>query len=115
MTKKLLPVSVLSAALVAAGTIAPVQAGHSMMPAHGQMPHTMIHQGATSYRQQQDNPAKLGVAIAGVSQADLDRLSLEYGVRVEKVAQESVAEAAGLQPGDLVTALNDDSTQLPDF
>ena len=114
MSKKLLPASMLTAVLVAGGVATPGLAGHQKSyGAHDQMSEFMAHHGFTQPRGKQDSPAKLGVAISEVSQADLDKLSLEYGVRVEKVMKGSIAEAAGLQPGDVVTAIDDRPTYSP--
>ena len=107
MNIKFMSASALSAALLAGGALAPLQAGHATGHAHFQMPHSMAHYGPMQQQQRQGDTARLGVAIVELDQADLDQLSLEYGVRVEKVLQGSVAEAAGIQPGDLITAIND--------
>jgi len=114
MSSQFLPASLLAAVLVVGGVVAPVQAGHGLSRgAHGQMSEFMAHHGFMKPDAQQESPAKLGVAIAEVSQADLDTLSMEYGVRVEKVLEGSIAEAAGLQSGDVVTAINDRPAYSP--
>ena len=114
MSKNLLPASVLTSVLFAVGVAIPVQAGHQKShDAHNQMTEFMAHHGFMQPDAKQASPAKLGVAISEVSQADLDKLSLEYGVRVEKVMEGSIAEAAGLQPGDVVTAINDRPAYSP--
>jgi S1-C subfamily serine protease len=107
MKDKFLPASLLTAALFAGVAAAPVLAGHGMsQSAHEQMSRFMAHHPFIKHQERQDNPAVLGVAIAEMPQAELDILSLEYGVRIEKVLEGSVAEAAGIQSGDLVTAIN---------
>ncbi|MGB5670423.1 MAG: PDZ domain-containing protein [Sedimenticolaceae bacterium] len=114
MSKKFLPASMLTAVLVAGGVAVPVQAGHqNSNSAHDPMSEFMAHHGFMQSDAKQDSPAKLGVAISEVSQAVLDRLSLEYGVRVEKVMKGSIAETAGLQPGDVVTAIDDRPAYSP--
>ena len=114
MSKKFLPASMLTAVLVAGGVAVSVQAGHQKSnDAYDPMSAFMAHHGFMQPDAKQDSPAKLGVAISEVSQADLDRLSLEYGVRVEKVMKGSIAEAAGLQPGDVVTAIDDRPAYSP--
>ena len=115
MSKKLLPASMLTAVLFAGGVATPVLAGHQMSHgANDQMSEFMAHHGFMQPHGKQDTPAKLGVAISEVSQADLDKLSLEYGVRVEKVMKGSIAEAAGLRPGDVVTAIDDRPAYSPE-
>jgi S1-C subfamily serine protease len=114
MSNKILPVSLLTAALFAGGVIVPAQAGQGMgHGTHDQMSLLMAHHGFMKQHERQGNPAKLGVAIAEVPQTELDALSLEYGVRVEKVLQGSVAETAGLQPGDVVVSINDRPAYSP--
>lgn len=114
MSKKFLPALSLTAALVAGGVVMPVQAGHhNSHGAHEQKSEFMTHHGFMQPDAKQDSPARLGVAISDIPQADLDKLSLEYGVRVDKVMQGSVAAAAGLQPGDVVTAIGDRPAYSP--
>ena len=108
MSKKILPVSLLTAALFAGGVILPAHAGQGMSHGtHDQMSLFMAHHGFLKHQERQGNPAKLGVAIAEVPQTELDALSLEYGVRIEKILEGSIAETAGLRPGDVVVAIND--------
>ena len=107
MSKKYLPASLLAAALVAGGMAVSAHAGHGMNgDAHGQMAQFMAHHGFMRSDVQQNEPAKLGVAIAAISQADLDALSLEYGVRIQDVLEGSVAENAGIEAGDVVTEID---------
>ena len=114
MSKKILPVSLLTAALFAGGVIVPAQAGQGMGHGkHDQMSLFMAHHGFMKQQERQGNPAKLGVAIAEVPQTELDTLSLEYGVRIEKILEGSVAETAGLQPGDVVVSINDRPAYSP--
>jgi S1-C subfamily serine protease len=114
MSRKILPVSLLTAALFAGGLIVPAQAGQGMSHGtHDPMSHFMAHHGFLKQQEPEANPAKLGVAIAEVPQAELDTLSLEYGVRVEKILEGSIAETAGLQPGDVVVAINDRPAYSP--
>jgi len=114
MSKKFLPASLLSVVLIAGGATAAVQAGHQKsQSAHAQMSEFMTHHAFMQSDAQQSKPAKLGVAISEVAQTDLDKLSIEYGVRVERVMKGSIAEAAGLQPGDVVTAIDDRPAYSP--
>ena len=114
MSNKILPVSLLTAALFAGGVIVPAQAGQGMGHGkHDQMSLFMAHHGFMKQHGRQGNPAKLGVAIAEVPQTELDALSLEYGVRLEKILEGSVAETAGLQPGDVVVSINDRPAYSP--
>ena len=107
MSKKYLPASLLAAALVAGGMAGSAHAGHGMNgDARGQMAQFMAHHGFMRPDVQQNEPAKLGVAIAAISQADLDALSLEYGVRIQDVLEGSVAENAGIEAGDVVTEID---------
>jgi len=115
MSKKILPASLLTAALFAGGAIVPLQAGQGMSHGmHDQTSHFMAHHGFLKRQEPQDNPAKLGVAIVELPQAELDTLSLEYGVRIDKVLEGSIAETAGLQPGDVVVAINDRPAYSPE-
>ena len=114
MKRKLLPACLLTAALVAVGAV-PVHAGHGKsQDTHGQMSEFMTRHGVMKPEAQRGQPAKLGVAIAAIPQADLDSLDLEYGVRIEKVVEGSVAAAAGLQPGDVITDVNDRPAYSPE-
>jgi len=114
MSKTFFPAFLLSAALAAGGIAAPVQAGHMSQSAHGQMPGFMAHHGFMKHKAHENGPAKLGVAIAAIPQADLDGLDLEYGVHIEKVLEGSIAQDAGLQAGDVVTGINDRPAYSPE-
>jgi S1-C subfamily serine protease len=74
--------------------------------AHGQMAQFMAHHDFMKPDVRKDEPAKLGVAISAISQADLNALSLEYGVRIQDVLEGSVAENAGIEAGDVVTEID---------
>jgi S1-C subfamily serine protease len=107
MLNKSLPASLLAAALATGAVAVSAHAGHAMKDgAHGQMSQFMAHHGFMSADARQGEPAKLGVAIAAVPQAELDTLSLEYGVRIQDVLEGSVAEKAGIRAGDLVTEID---------
>ncbi len=102
-----LPAVALTASLFASGFAAPVFAGHANEEnPHAQMPSLMAHHGLMQGQGQASMPARLGVAISAISQGQLDKLSLEYGVLVEEVMQGSVAETAGLHKGDVITNLD---------
>lgn len=73
--------------------------------------HAPMHGGWTGAKP--DRP-KLGVAIAPLDQAMLDKLGVEFGVRIEGVRPGSVAEQAGLQTGDIVTELSDRPVYSPE-
>ena len=107
MSKKNLPASLLAAALLAGGMAVSAHAGYGMSGnAHGQMAQFMAHHGFMKPDAHEDEPANLGVAISAVSQADLDALSLEYGVRIQDVLEGSIAEHAGIKAGDVVTEID---------
>lgn len=102
----------LSAALVI-GTLAiaslmsTAQANHAT--AHESFRHSpefLAHHGAMQPKAMSEQPAKLGVAISALSTAELEQMSLEYGVRVAKVIDGSIAEAAGVLAGDIITDLS---------
>ncbi|MGB1110694.1 MAG: PDZ domain-containing protein, partial [Gammaproteobacteria bacterium] len=78
--------------------------GHGMgMMGHHQGGH---HQGSKHHDySQQQQPPRLGVAMQPLSQPELEKLGLEYGVRVEEVLPGSAAEKSGLKPDDIITAL----------
>jgi membrane-associated protease RseP (regulator of RpoE activity) len=69
---------------------------------------------ATHKWQAQAEKPRLGVALSAIGQADLDALSLEYGVRIERVMPGSAAASAGLKPGDIVTAMGDRPAYSPE-
>ena len=104
MLPRYLPASLLTTALVATGLTAPLQAGRvAHAHAHHPPPHATPHHRFMMPGPQAEDRARLGVAIAAISQDDLDRMGLEYGVRVEAVVPGSVAAEAGLADGDVVT------------
>ena len=115
MSRKLLASSLITAALAfgAGSATAHPTAGMGQGP-HDRMPEFMAHHGFQRPGVQQDEPAKLGVAIAAIPQAELDKLDVEYGVRVEKVLDGSVAERTGLKVGDVVTDVNDRPAYSPE-
>jgi S1-C subfamily serine protease len=53
-----------------------------------------------------EKPMKLGVAIAPLPQQALERLGIEYGVRIDRVMSGSAAATSGLQAGDIVTEID---------
>lgn len=99
--------SLLAASLIAGAASVSAYAGHATnYETQRQMSEFMAHHGFMRPDAQQDKPAKLGVAIAAMSQADLDALSIEYGVRIEDVMHGSAAENAGMKSGDVVTEID---------
>lgn len=107
MLKANLIASLTATALMAGALTLPAQAGHAkghhmpyqtpgLDPHHGNMA-----PGATEV----DRP-RLGVAISAMPQADLEAMSLEYGVKIDEILDGSVAKAAGLLVGDVVTAVD---------
>ena len=115
MPRRLLPASMLATALTAVAATAPLYAGHTLSHStYGSMPQDTIHQGFPSPSSSEQSRVRLGVAISAVSQSELDAMNLEYGVRIQQVYEGSVAETAGLRPGDLVTALDDRPAYSPE-
>lgn len=101
MSTKTLSTTLLATTLFAAAVSFHAHAGHQAGNYHA-MPHpAYAHPG---HPQQQ--PAKLGVAISEITLADLDSMGQEFGVRIEQVKPGSIADAAGLQAGDILTAVN---------
>ena len=76
-------------------------AGHH--PAHGKWTHPVLPHGFVHPPVSPAQRPRLGVAISAVSPEELDAVALEYGVRVEQVLADSVAERAGMKSGDIVT------------
>ena len=112
MLKHFLPIGVIASVfLVAVGT---AQASHA--PMHGVYgkgpgPNATMH--PPYARSGKHQRPRFGIAISAISQTDLDKLSLEYGIRVENVNPGSVADRAGVKPGDIVTGINDRPAYSP--
>jgi S1-C subfamily serine protease len=107
--------SLTATALVAGTLTLPAQAGHAMghyMPY--QMPSFDPHHGFMAPGTSKAAGPRLGVAISAIPQADLEAMSLEYGVRVDEVLDGSVADAAGLLVGDVVTAVDGRPAYTPE-
>ncbi|MDJ0740380.1 MAG: PDZ domain-containing protein [Gammaproteobacteria bacterium] len=104
--------STLSAMALAASLIAgpALAAGQPATAYLHRVAHAAAHQGPATSAER----PRLGIAISAISQADLDAASLEYGVRVDGVQPESVAAAAGLKAGDIVTAVGDRPAYSPE-
>ena len=112
MKLNVLSTGVIASAFLAAATIGAANAYH--MPMHGKYdkaPYGMMHHPYARYGQRQK--PRFGIAISAISQAELDTLSLEYGVRIEQVTPGSVAERTGIKPGDLVTDIDDRPVYSP--
>ena len=107
MLKANLIVSLTATALVAVAFALPLQAGHAMgHHSPHQMPGLDLHHGGLAPGAAKEHRPRLGVAISAVPPADLESMSLEYGVRIDQVLEGSVAKAAGLLVGDVVTAVD---------
>lgn len=99
--------SLAATAFLAGALTLPAQAGHALghdMPY--QTPGFDPHHGNMAPGATIEVRPRLGVAITAMPQADLEGMSLEYGVRIGEILEGSVAEAAGLQVGDVVTAVD---------
>lgn len=99
--------ALMAAALVAGALTLPAQAGHATghhMPY--QKPNLDPHYGDMAAGAAEGDRPRLGVAISAMPQADLEGMSLEYGVRIDQILEGSVAEAAGLLVGDVVIAVD---------
>ena len=99
---------VIAVALTIAAAVGTTSAGHGPMHGmYGKDPYGMMHPPHAYADPGQRGKPRFGVAISALSQPELDRLSLEYGVRIATVAPGSVAERTGMKPGDLVTEIDD--------
>ena len=113
MLRHLFPASLAGAALLT-GSLTVAHAGPDTVatamaqPVHYLPDHTM-----NPAEQPAAQRARLGVAISGLTQAELDAMAQEYGVRVEQVMPGSVAERAGVRPGDVVTAVDERPAYSP--
>lgn len=107
MTKRKLAPALLAALVTAGAAVAPVHADHAKAHAgYAHSPQFMMHHGDRHGGAATQRPARLGVAISALEQRALDAMSLEYGVRVERVMSGSAADKAGLQAGDVVTEVD---------
>ncbi len=112
MKLNVLSTGVIASALLAAAAVGAANAHHAPMHGkYGKAPYGMMHHPYAQYGQQQK--PRFGIAIAAIPQAELDKLSLEYGVRIEHVTPGSVAERTGIKPGDLVTGIDDRPVYSP--
>ena len=106
----------LAALTVTAAAASPVAAGHA--PGHyGACSHAekcMAGYHGQHHRAGSHGPARLGVAMAPLSQQALDELGLEYGVRIARVMPGSAAAEAGLRAGDIVTDFADRPAYSPE-
>jgi len=81
-------------------------------PGYGKHPHAHGGHGCPyihgkPYHAAPMSPGKtLGVMVTGLPHATLDELGVEYGVRVVRVLPGSPAEAAGIQPNDIILELD---------
>jgi S1-C subfamily serine protease len=97
--KNPLAAALLAGTVVTTALMTPVHAGH--------LSHAFAaHHGKAMMQTQAGTPARLGVAIAPVSQDALEAMASEYGVRIDQVMPGSVAAESGLQVGDIVTEID---------
>ena len=105
MFRKYLVASLFATAVCTAGLTA--NAGQTISGnTNAHMPHYQTHHGFMNHDAPIDAPPRLGIAIAAVSQTDLEAMSIEYGVQVMSVLEGSVAEDTGLKAGDVITDID---------
>jgi S1-C subfamily serine protease len=117
MSKKRFPALVMAAAVATGGLSATAWAGHGQLSEAEKLSkfaeiHGFEHPLVANSANPADKP-RLGVAIAAISQSELDAMSLEYGVRVKSVMPASLAADSGLKAGDVVTAIGDRPAYSP--
>jgi len=99
---------VATALLAMAAITTSASAGHYSGYGPADHPYGHHHYDGHGYHGQAERKRlKLGVKITGISQAQLNKLGLEYGVRVKAVKPGSVAAVSGLQSGDVITSIGD--------
>jgi len=108
MSGKRPAVFIATALLALTGFTTSAFAGHYLGYGAGDRPYGHHHHhGYGYYGHAERKPLKLGVKITEVSQAELNELGLEYGLRIKAVKPGSVAAVSGLQSGDVITSIGD--------
>jgi S1-C subfamily serine protease len=118
MTRSLLQAAILTGILSTVGISAAASAGHGLYAKPDRLAdfaeiHGFEHPSVAAAAQSAVKP-RLGVSIAAVGQSDLDAMSLEYGVRIERMLPDSIAAGIGLKAGDVVTAIGDRPAYSPE-
>lgn len=70
-------------------------------------------EGAGSQREERGSQARLGVAVAPLEAAELERLGLEAGVRVSDVDPRGAAAMAGIRSGDILVSIDHHAVESP--
>ncbi len=70
-------------------------------------------EGAESQREERGSQARLGVAVAPLEAAELERLGLEAGVRVSDVDPRGAAAQAGIRAGDILVSIDHHAVESP--
>ncbi|WP_445157209.1 DegQ family serine endoprotease [Halomonas sp. E14] len=70
-------------------------------------------EGAGEQREERGSQARLGVAVAPLEAAELERLGLEAGVRVSDVDPRGAAGLAGIRAGDILVSIDHHAVESP--
>jgi len=105
MFRKYLSASLFATAICTSAFTA--YAGHAVSGnTNPHMPHFIAHHVYMTHGLPTDARPRLGVAIAAITQQDMESLSIEYGVQIMDVLEGSVAERTGLKAGDVITEID---------
>ncbi|MFG6178180.1 DegQ family serine endoprotease [Halomonas sp. THAF12] len=69
---------------------------------------------ATGGGSDQAEPARLGVVVQPLGEAQRRKLELDQGVQVTEVDPEGIAAAAGIRPGDVLISIGQQTVESPD-
>lgn len=114
MSRTLFPAAMLTLSLAAGGFAGSVNAGHAMNNHADRAAWFAAHHDFMRPGSDAASKPRLGVAISALSQAQLDAGSLEYGVQIERVVEDSIAATAGLEAGDIVTEFGERPVYSPE-
>jgi serine protease Do len=68
---------------------------------------------ARERRDAPEGPARLGIAVGELDEAERERLGIEGGVRVREVDPRGAAAAAGIRSGDIIVSIDHHSVASP--